>query len=101
VPKQDQSGSTDKPLPITKHGNIYLRRLLVGSAQSILGPFGSDCELQRYGLRIARRGGKVAKRKAVVAVARKLAVMMHQRWKNKTDYDPFYQSHLKAVESIC
>jgi transposase len=97
VPKRDQSGSTDKPLSITKEGNIYLRCLLVGSAQYILGPFGPECELRRYGLRIASRGGKVAKRKAVVAVARKLAVMMHHIWKNKTVYDPFYQSYLKAA----
>jgi len=97
IPKRDQSGSTDKPLPITKAGNKYLRRLLVNCAQYILGPFGPDCELRRYGLRIASRGGKVSKRKAVVAVARKLAVMMHHIWKNKTTYDPFYQSYLKAA----
>lgn len=97
VPKRDQSGGTDKPLSITKAGNIFLRRLLVNAAQYILGPFGPDCELRRYGLRIASRGGKVAKRKAVVAVARKLAVMMHHIWKNKTVYDPFYQSYLKAA----
>ncbi|MFC1883435.1 IS110 family transposase [Thermodesulfobacteriota bacterium] len=97
IPKRDQSGCTDKPLSITKAGNTYLRRLLVGSAQYILGPFGPECELRSYGMRIASRGGKVAKRKATVAVARKLAVMMHHIWKNKTVYDPFYQSYLKAA----
>jgi len=97
IPKRDQSGDTDKPLPITKAGNTYLRRLLVSSAQYILGPFGPDCELKRYGIRIASRGGKISKRKAVVAVARKLAVMMHNIWKNKTVYEPFYQSYLKAA----
>jgi len=97
IPKRDQSGDTDKTLSITKAGNTYLRRLLVSSAQYILGPFGPDCELKRYGIRIASRGGKVAKRKAVVAVARKLAVIMHNIWKNKTVYDPFYQSYLKAA----
>jgi transposase len=97
TPKRDQSGDTDKPLPITKAGNTYLRRLLVSSAQYILGPFGPDCELKRYGIRIASRGGKISKRKAVVAVARKLSVMMHNIWKNKTVYDPFYQSYLKAA----
>lgn len=97
TPKRDQSGETDKPLPITKAGNTYLRRLLISSAQYILGPFGPDCELKRYGVRIASRGGKVAKRKAIVAVARKLAVMMHNIWKNKTVYDPFYQNYLKAA----
>jgi transposase len=97
VPKRDQSGCSDKSLSITKAGNTYLRRLLVSSAQYILGPFGQDCELQRYGMRIASRGGKIAKRKAVVAVARKLAVMMHHIWKNNTVYDPFYTSYLKAA----
>lgn len=97
IPKRDQSGDTDKPLPISKAGNIYLRQLLVSSAQYILGPFGPDCELKRYGFRIASRGGKIAKRKAVVAVARKLAVMMHHIWKNNTVYEPFYTSYLKAA----
>jgi transposase len=97
IPKRDQSGGTDKPLSITKAGNTYLRRLLVGSAHYILGPFGPECELRRYGMRIASRGGKISKRKATVAVARKLAVMMHNIWKNKTVYDPFYQSYLKAA----
>lgn len=97
TPKRDQSGETDKPLSITKAGNTYLRRLLVTSAQYILGPFGPDCELRIYGTRIASKGGKIAKRKAVVAVARKLAVMMHNIWKDKTVYDPFYQSYLKAA----
>lgn len=96
TPKRDQSGETDKALSISKEGNKYLRRLLVGSAQYILGPFGPDCHLRRYGLRIASRGGKVAKRKAAVAVARKLAVMMHHIWKTETQYDPFYQSQPKA-----
>lgn len=97
TPKRKQSGCTDKPLSITKAGNNYLRRLLVNSAQFILGPFGPDCELRRYGMRIASRGDKVAKRKAVVAVARKLAVLMHHIWKNETVYDPFYNNNLKAA----
>lgn len=97
IPKRDQSGSIDKPLSITKAGNTYLRRLLVSSAQYILGRFGPDCELKRYGERIASRGGKIAKRKAVVAVARKLAVMMHNIWKNGTVYEPFYKEYLKAA----
>ena len=97
TPKRDQSGQSDKPLSITKAGNTYLRRLLVNASQYILGPFGPDCDLRRYGLRIASRGGKVAKRKAAVAVARKLAVMMHHLWKNKAEYAPFYQCDLKAA----
>lgn len=95
-PKRDQSGQTDKQLGITKAGNAYLRRLLVGSAQYILGPFGPDCELRRFGLKLAARGGKNAKRRAVVAVARKLAVLMHHLWKSGTLYDPLYRENLKA-----
>jgi transposase len=97
TPKRDQSGQSDKPLPITKAGNPYLRRLLVGSAQYILGPFGMDCHLRRYGMRIASRGGKAAKRRAVVAVARKVAVLMHQLWKYNATYDPWYQAYAKAA----
>lgn len=97
-PRKDQSGETDKPLSITKAGNTFLRRLLVGSVQYILGPFGPDCELRRYGERIASRGGKVAKKRAVVAVARKLAVLMHHLWKNQGVYDPFHHANSKKMK---
>ena len=66
-----------------------LRRLLVGSAQYILGPFGPDCDLRRWGLKLAARGGKNAKKRAVVAVARKLAVLLHRLWVTGAGYDPF------------
>jgi len=91
VPKRDQSGQTDKQLRITKAGDAYLRRLLVGGAQYILGPFGPDCDLRRFGLKLAARGGKNAKRRAVVAVARKLAVLLHHLWKSGAAYDPLFQ----------
>lgn len=91
IPKRDQSGETDKQLRITKAGNSFLRRLLVGAAQYILGPFGEDCNLRRFGLRLASRGGKNAKRRAVVAVARKLAVLLHRLWQNGEIYDPLYK----------
>lgn len=90
VPRRDQSGQTDRQLRITKEGNRYLRRLLVGSAHYILGPFGESCDLRRHGLKIALRGGKNAKKRAVVAVARKLAVLLHRLWRGKEDYDPNY-----------
>lgn len=97
TPKRDQSGQTDKQLRITKAGDAYLRRLLVGCAQYILGPFGPDCDLKRFGIKLAARGGKNAKRRAVVAVARKLAVMMHHLWKSGAAYDPFYQQNRKKA----
>jgi transposase len=93
VPKRDQSGDRDPQLRITKTGDSYLRRLLVGSAQYILGPFGPDCDLRRWGLKLAQRGGKNAKKRAVVAVARKLAVLLHRLWVTGEVYDPFYHSH--------
>lgn len=88
IPRRDQSGGIDKSLRISKCGNAYLRRLLVGSAQYLLGPFGEVCDLQIRGLRLAQRGGRGAKKKAVVATARKLAVVMMTIWKNETAYEP-------------
>lgn len=90
TPRRDQSGETDKQLHITKAGNSYLRRLLVGSAQYILGHFGDDSNLRRFGLRLAERGGRNAKRRAVVAVARKLSVLMHRLWQRGEIYVPLY-----------
>jgi transposase len=90
VPRRDQSGDQDPQLRITKTGDVYLRRLLVGSAQYILGPFGPDCDLRRWGLKLAERGGKNAKKRAVVAVARKLSILLHRLWKTGEIYDPFY-----------
>jgi len=90
VPRRDQSGSQEPQLHITKTGDSYLRRLLVQSAQYLLGPFGPDCDLRRWGLQLAERGGKNAKKRAVIAVARKLAVLLHHLWKNGEIYDPFH-----------
>lgn len=91
VPRRDQSGQSEKQLPITKAGNAVVRRLLVNCAQYILGQFGPECELREFGLRIAAQGGKNAKRRAVVAVARKLAVLLHRLWVDpSTPHDPFY-----------
>jgi len=96
VPKRDQSGQTDKQLGITKAGDVYMRCLLVNCSQFILGSFGPDCDLKRFGLKLAERGGKNAKRRAVVAVARKLAVMMHHLWKSGATYDPLYQQNYQS-----
>ena len=65
-----------------------VRKLLVGSAQYILGPFGPDTDLRRCGLRLCERGGKNAKKRAVVAVARKLAVLLHRLWVTGEVYEP-------------
>lgn len=87
VPRRDQSGERDPQLGITKAGDEFVRRLLVSAAHYILGPFGPDTALRRWGLSKAS-GGKRAKRVAVVAVARKLAVLLHSMWSNGTLYEP-------------
>lgn len=86
VPKRDQSGAVDKQLPISKMGNSYVRQLLVQSAQYILGPFGKDSPLRTHGMKLALRGGRAAKKKAVIAIARKLSVMMLSMWQNAESY---------------
>jgi transposase len=88
VPKQEDSGDSQPQLRISKAGDMMMRRLLVGSAHYILGPFGPDTDLRRYGLRLCERGGKNAKKRAAVAVARKLAVLLHRLWISGEVYEP-------------
>jgi transposase len=88
VPRQEDSGESQPQLGISKAGDRMVRRLLVGSAHYILGPFGPDTDLRRYGLRICERGGKNAKKRAAVAVARKLAVLLHCLWVSGEVYEP-------------
>jgi transposase len=93
VPASDQSGGSNPEKHISKHGNKLMRKLLVGSAHYILGPFGEDSDLRRHGEKIAGRGGKNAKKKrAVVAVARKLSVLLHRLWVTAEVYDPLYNA---------
>jgi hypothetical protein len=71
--------------------------LLVNAAHYILGPFGPDCDLRRFGTRIASRGGKNAKKRAVVAVARKLAILLHHLWRWAGAYEPLYNQTHRAL----
>jgi len=87
-PRRRQSGQVDPLLRITKAGDPFLRRLLVQSAHYILGPFGPDTALRRFGKRLVARGGRGAYKKALVAVARKLAVLLHRLWVTAEDYEP-------------
>jgi transposase len=87
-PRQDDSGARQPQLRITKRGDAMLRRLLVSGAHYILGPFGPDCDLRRWGLALAVRGGGNAKKRAVVAVARKLATVLHRLWVSGAPYEP-------------
>jgi transposase len=94
VPATDRSGERNpREKRISKEGDEMLRRLLVGSAHYVLGPFGSDSDLRRHGEKIASRGGKNSKKRAVVAVARKLAVLLHRLWVSGEVYDPLYNAH--------
>jgi transposase len=86
--RRAQSSGEDPQLRITKAGDATTRSLLVGSAQYILGPFGPDTDLRRWGLKLAERGAKNQKKRAVVAVARKLAVLLHRLWVTQQSYDP-------------
>jgi transposase len=98
VPASDQSGDRDPQRRISKEGDEMLRKLLVGSAHYILGPFGSDSDLRRHGEKIASRGGKNAKKRAAVAVARKLSVLLHRLWVSAEVYEPLYNTHRRGEQ---
>lgn len=87
--RQRQSGKQDPQLRISKRGDGYMRKLLVQAAHYILGPFGTESALRQWGLKLAQRGGKNAKKRASVAVARKLAIIMYRLWVTGADYKPF------------
>jgi transposase len=93
VPAMDQSGDRNPQKRISKEGDEMLRKLLVGSAHYILGPFGSDSDLRRHGEKIASRGGKNSKKRAAVAVARKLSVLLHSLWVSGEVYQPLRNTH--------
>lgn len=90
--KKDQSGDSDPQRGITKAGDRLLRRILIQSAHYIQGPFGEDSDLRRHGQKIAARGGKRAKKRATIAVARKLSVLLHRLWLSGETYDPLRNS---------
>src|SRR5215207_1449516 len=99
VPGEDQSGESDPQQRVSKEGDKMLRRLMVGSAHYILGPFAHDSDLRRHGLKIAERGGKNAKKRAVVAVARKLSVLLHHLWITGEVYEPLYNVHRSGSQA--
>ncbi|OAI42489.1 hypothetical protein AYO38_03145 [bacterium SCGC AG-212-C10] len=90
TPGQRQSGKRRRALGITKEGDEDVRWLLVQCAQRILGPLGRDCTLRKWGLEHITAGNALSKRKTVVAVARKLAVLLHHLWHTGESYEPFY-----------
>ena len=96
-PKRSESGESQPQLRITKEGDIYLRKMLVQGAHCILSRRAPDTDLKRWGLRLAERGGKNAKKRAVVAVARKLAVLLHRLWVTGEIYEPLRNSTAKQA----
>ena len=98
-PGRRNSGQSEPQMHISKEGDRYLRTLLVQGAHYILGPFGEDSDLRRWGLKLAERGGKNAKKRAVVAVARKLAVLLHRLWLGAEVYEPLRHSQ-RAVSAV-
>lgn len=97
VPRLDNSSASTPQLRISKAGDEFGRRLLVNAAHYILGPFGPPCDLRRHGEQIAARGGRNAKKRAAVAVARKLAVLLHHLWIANATYDPDYLAARRAA----
>jgi len=96
APRSRQSGAKCPQLRISKRGDPEVRRLLVSAATYILGPFGPDCDLRRYGKRIAASGSQSAKSKARIAVARKLAVLLHRIWITGQVYQPLTKERATA-----
>jgi transposase len=98
-PGRRNSGESEPQKRISKEGDRYLRTMMVQGAHYILGPFGEDSDLRRWGLKLAERGGKNAKKRAVVAVARKLAVLLHRLWVSGEVYEPLRNSQ-KAMRAV-
>src|SRR5215475_2933330 len=96
-PGRRNSGQSEPQMHISKEGDPYLRTLLVQGAQHILGPFGPDCDLRRWGLKLAERGGRSGKKRAIVATARKLAVLLHHLWVSGEVYEPLHNSSSVSV----
>jgi transposase len=97
-PKRGDSGESQPQLRITKEGDAYLRKMLVQGAHYILGKRGPDTDLKRWGLKLAEHGGKNAKKRAIVAVARKLAVLLHRLWVTGEVYEPLRNSNARSAE---
>ena len=96
-PGRRNSGQSEPQMHISKEGDPYLRTLLVQGAQHILGPFGPDCDLRRWGVKLAERGGKNGKKRAIIATARKLAVLLHHLWVSGEVYEPLHNSNQRAM----
>lgn len=98
-PGRRNSGQSEPQLHITREGDSYLRMVLVQGAQHILGPFGEDSDLRRWGLKLAECGGKSGEKRAIIAVARKLAVLLHHLWISCEEYEPLHNARTRRLKA--
>ncbi len=83
TPRRHQSGEIDYDGGVSKSGDTMLRTMLYEAAQSLLTQSGKWSWLKAWGMRVAQRRGM---RRAIVAVARRLAVVMHRMWVDGTEF---------------
>lgn len=101
VPKRSQSGESDPQLGMTKAGNGLVRKVLVECANVVMKANSRDTDLKLKGLRISTRGGGISRKKAKVAVARGLAVLMVALLKDPArEYVPLSEEGLKGLERL-
>jgi hypothetical protein len=99
-PGRRNSGQSEPQMHISKEGDPYLRSLLVQAAHHVLGPWGVDSDLRRWGMKLAEHGGKRGKKRAVIAVARKLAVLLHRLWMSGEVYVPLRPSNRITLPAV-
>ena len=98
-PRRSDSGQSQPQLRITKEGDPYLRTMLVQGAHYIISRRGPDTDLKRWGLHLAEHGGKRGKKRAVVAVARKLGILLHRLWVTGEVYEPLRNHNLRQEQN--
>jgi transposase len=99
-PGRRNSGQSEPQMHISKEGDPYLRTLLVQAAHHVLGQWGVDSDLRRWGMKLAEHGGKRGKKRAVIAVARKLAVLLHRLWASGEVYVPLRPSGRATLPAV-
>jgi transposase len=97
-PRRSDSGQSQPQLRITKEGDPYLRTMLVQGAHYIISRRGPDTDLKRWGLHLAKHGGKRGKKRAVAAVARKLGILLHRLWATGEVYEPLRNHNVRQEQ---
>jgi len=99
-PGRRNSGQSEPQMHISKEGDPYLRALSVQAAHHVLGPWGVDSDLRRWGMKLAEHGGKRGKKRAVIAVARQLGVLLHRLWVSGDVYVPLRPSGRATLPAV-